>query len=110
MALSFIVADRSSPISRTLSAFLACIGISIAVNVLIGVPLRAQKGIPAWDGLFALPEVLAFVLAYEWLLRVRRTIPAGNLRTRGADNMLRVAQALAVFYGVFSLLFPVRRG
>ena len=109
MALSFIVADRASPISRTLSAFLACIGISIAVNTLIGVPLRAQRGVPAWDGVFALPEVLAFVLAYEWLLRVRRTIPAGNLRTRGADNMLRIAQALAVFYGVVSLLFPKLR-
>src|SRR5471030_1591811 len=109
MALSFIVADRASPISRTLSAFLACIGISIAVNVLIGVPLRAQRGVPEWDGVFALPEVLAFVLAYEWLLRIRRTIPAGNLRTRGADNMLRIAQALAIFYGVVSLLLPVHR-
>jgi adenylate cyclase len=109
MALAFIVADRSSPISRTLSAFLACIGASIAVNVLIGVPLRAQSGVSAWDGLFALPEVLAFVLAYEWLLRVRRTIPSGNLRTRGADNMLRVAQGLAIFYGVVSLIFPKLR-
>ena len=106
MSLSFIVADRSSPISRTLSAFLACIGISIAVNVLIGVPLRQEKGVPAWDGLFAIPEMLAFVLAYEWLLRVRRTIPAGRLNTRGADNMLRIAQGLALFYGVVSLLYP----
>lgn len=109
MALSFIVADRGSPISRTLSAFLACIGISIAVNVLVGVPLRAQRGVPAWDGVFALPEVLAFVLAYEWLLRVRRTIPAGNLRTSGADNMLRIAQGLAIFYGIVSLIFPKLR-
>src|SRR6476659_6966479 len=109
MALSFVIADRASPISRTLSAFLACIGISIAVNVLIGVPLRARSGVSAWDGLFALPEVLAFVFGYEWLLRIRRTIPAGNLRTSGADNMLRVAQALAIFYGVVSLLFPVLR-
>ncbi len=109
MSLSFIVADRSSPISRTLSAFLACIGISIAVNVLIGVPLRLERGVPAWDGLFALPETLAFVLAYEWLLRVRRTIPAGNLNTRGADNMLRLAQGLAVFYGAVSLIYPTLR-
>lgn len=109
MALSFFVADRSSPISRTLSAFLACIGVSIAANVLIGVPLRARSGVLAWDGLFALPEVFAFVLAYEWLLRVRRTIPAGNLRTQGADNMLRAAQALALFYGVAAVLFPVQR-
>ena len=109
MSLSFIVADRSSPISRTLSAFLACIGISIAVNVLIGIPLHLEQGIPAWDGLFAIPETLAFVLAYEWLLRVRRTIPAGKLNTRGADNMLRIAQGLALFYGAASLISPQLR-
>ncbi len=109
MALSFILADRSSPISRTLSAFLACIGISISANVLIGIPLRAKSGVLAWDGVFAIPEVLAFVFAYEWLLRVRRTIPAGSLRTAGADKMLRVAQALAIFYGVVSLMFPELR-
>ncbi len=106
MSLSFIVADRSSPISRTLAAFLACIGVSISVNVLIGIPLRREHGVPAWDGLFAVPEMLAFVLGYEWLLRVRRTIPAGRLNTRGADNMLRVAQSLALFYGAASLAFP----
>ncbi len=109
MSLSFIVADRGSPISRTLSAFLACIGISISVNVLVGVPMRQQHGVSAWDGLFAVPEVLAFVLGYEWLLRVRRTIPAGNLQTHGADIMLRVAQALALFYGAASLAFPKLR-
>jgi adenylate cyclase len=106
MSLSFFVADRGAPTSRALAAFLACIGISIFVNVLIGIPLRAERGVLAWDGLFAIPEVLAFVFGYEWLLRVRRTIPAGNLRTSGADNMLRLAQALAIFYGVVSLLFP----
>lgn len=106
MSLSFIVADRNSPTSRTLAGFLACIGISIAANVLIGIPLRLQHGVAPWDGLFAVPEVLAFVLAYEWLLRVRRTIPAGNLRTRGADNMLRIAQVLALSYGLLSILFP----
>jgi adenylate cyclase len=109
MSLSFIVADRASPTSRSLSAFLACIGISIAINVLIGVPLREEKGVPAWDGLFAIPEMLAFVFAYEWLLRVRRTIPAGKLNTRGADNLLRVAQGLALFYGLVSLLYPQLR-
>jgi class 3 adenylate cyclase len=106
MSLSFIVADRGSPTSRSLAAFLACIGVSIFANVLIGIPLRAQHGVLPWDGLFALPEVFAFVFGYEWLLRVRRTIPAGNLHTRGADNMLRIAQALALFYGAVSLLFP----
>lgn len=109
MSLAFILADRSSPTSQMLSAFLACIGISIAVNVLIGIPLRREQGVTSWDGLFAIPEMLAFVFGYEWLLRVRRTIPAGNLNTRGADNMLRIAQGLAIFYGLLSLVLPRMR-
>jgi class 3 adenylate cyclase len=50
--------------------------------------------------------MLAFVFAYEWILRVRRTVPAGNLKTRGPDALLRIAQALAVFYGLAALAFP----
>jgi class 3 adenylate cyclase len=53
--------------------------------------------------------VLAFLFGFEWLLRVRRTIPARNLRIRFGDNQLRVAQALAVVYGVLALAFPERR-
>ena len=109
MSLAFILADRSSPISRVLAAFLACIGVSIAVNVVIGAPMHARGEIPAWDGVFALPEMLAFVLAFEWLLRVRRTVPARGLNTRGADKLLRIAQGLAVVYGVVSLAFPAWR-
>ena len=106
MSLAFILADRSSPISRVLAAFLACIGTSIAVDVLIGAPIHARGETPPWDGLFAIPEMLAFMLAFEWLLRVRRTVPARGLNTRSADRLLRVAQALALFYGVASLAFP----
>lgn len=106
MSLAFIVADRSSPISRVLSAFLACIGLSIALGTLFEMPLHRRGQVPAWSGIFAVPETLAFILAYEWLLRVRRTIPAGRLQTRFADRMLRSAQGLAAFYGVMSLAFP----
>jgi class 3 adenylate cyclase len=66
-------------------------------------------GMPAWGGVLALPETLAFVLAYEWLLRVRRTVPARNLNTEGPDRLLRVAQALALFYGALALAFPAER-
>ncbi len=109
MALSFIVADRRSPTSRALSVFLAWVGASIAIDVLIGIPVRAAYGVPAWGGVFAIPEVLAFVYAYEWVLRVRRTVPAGALNTRGADRFLRIAQGLAVFYGLAALAFPALR-
>ena len=106
MALAFIVADRQSPTSRMLAFFLTAVAVAILVSALIELPLIRGQAYPWWGGIFAWPEVLAFVFAYEWLLRVRRTIPARNLITRFSDNQLRVAQALAVLYGVLALCFP----
>ena len=106
MALAFIVADRQSPTSRMLAFFLTAVGMAIVVSALIELPLIRGQAYPWWGGIFAWPEVLAFVFAYEWVLRVRRTIPARNLITRFSDNQLRVAQALAVLYGVLALCFP----
>src|SRR5258708_23354111 len=106
MALAFIVADRQSPTSRMLAFFLTAVAIAIVVSALIELPLLRGQEYPWWGGIFAWPEVLAFGFAYEWVLRVRRTIPARNLITRFSDNQLRVAQALAVLYGVLALCFP----
>lgn len=109
MALAFIIADRSSPTSRALALFLVSVGLAIGINSQIAYPLHQQRGIAPWDGVFAIPEVLAFVFAYEWILRVRRTVPARNLKTQGPDALLRIAQGLAVFYGLMSLAFPILR-
>lgn len=109
MALAFIVADRQSPTSRALASFLAAVGVSIIVTTQIELRYVAVGPYPAWGGIFALPEVLAFVFGYEWLLRVRRTIPARNLSIRFADNQLRVAQGLALFYALLALALPYRR-
>lgn len=109
MALSFVLADRHSTTSRALAVFLVLVGISIAIDVLWVVPTRKVVGVVPWEGLFTVPQVLAFVYAYEWVLRVRRTIPAGNLNTRGPDRLLRAAQSLAVFYGLTALVFPQLR-
>ena len=106
MALAFIVADRSSPTSRALALFLGSVGLAIAVTVLIEKEFVRVHGVPAWGGVFALPEMLAFVFAYEWILRVRRTVPARNLKTRGPDRLLRLAQGLALFYGLAALAYP----
>ena len=109
MALAFIIADRSSPTSRALSLFLASVGLAIGVGSQIAYPLHVQRGVAAWDGVFAIPETLAFIFAYEWVLRVRRTVPARDLKTHGPDALLRVAQALAAFYGLASLAMPKLR-
>lgn len=109
MALAFILADRRSQTSQAQALFLVFTGIAIALDVLLVLPMREVVGIVPWEGIFALPQMLAFLFAYEWILRVRRTIPAGDLNTRGADRLLLVAQALAVFYGLAALVFPELR-
>ncbi|MBC7802581.1 MAG: adenylate/guanylate cyclase domain-containing protein, partial [Candidatus Parcubacteria bacterium] len=109
MALSFIIADRSSPTSRALALFLAAIGVSIGIGSQIAYPRHYAGDIAWWDGVFAIPETLAFLFAYEWILRVRRTIPAAGLKTSGPDALLRIAQGLALFYCAMALLFPRMR-
>jgi adenylate cyclase len=106
IALAFIVADRQASTSQALSIFLASIGISIALYSQVELRFLRASDYPAWGGIFAIPEVSAFYFAYEWLLRIRKTIPAHNLRTRFGDNQLRVAQALAISYGGLALCFP----
>jgi len=109
MALAFVIADRSSPTSRALGLFLMSIGVSIGVGSQISYPRHYYGIVEWWDGVFAIPETMAFVFAYEWILRVRRTVPAAGLRTDGPDNLLRVAQALAIFYQVAAFAFPRMR-
>jgi len=106
IALAFIVSDRQAPTSRALSIFLASIGISIACFTQFELPLLRGNRYPDWGGIFALPDVCAFYFGYEWLLRIRKTIPTRNLKTRFGDNQLRVAQLLAIGYGLLALAFP----
>jgi len=106
MALAFIVADRDSPTSRALALFLASIGLAIGIGSQIAYPMHFRGVVESWDGLLAIPEAMAFFFAYEWILRVRRTVPAAGLKTQGPDRLLRVAQALAVFYALASIAFP----
>jgi class 3 adenylate cyclase len=106
MALAFIIADRSSPTSRALALFLASIGVAIGVGSQIAYPRHYAGDIAWWDGLFAIPEAASFFFAYEWILRVRRTVPAAGLKTSGPDRLLRIAQALTVVYVLAALAFP----
>jgi class 3 adenylate cyclase len=106
MSLAFILADRRSRTSQAQALFLVFIGISIALDVLWVLPQRKAHGVVAWEGVFAIPQVLSFLFAYEWILRVRQTIPAGNLNTRWADRLLLTAQGLSLFYGLAALAFP----
>jgi len=106
MALAFIVADRSSPTSRALALFLASVGVSIGVGSLIAYPRHYYGLVEWWDGVFAIPESAAFFFAYEWILRVRRTVPSAGLKTAGPDRLLRIAQGLVLFYLLAAFAFP----
>ncbi len=106
MALAFISADRESPTSRALAATLALIGISIFLN---GGNHAFVSAHPTLGGWLAIPESAAIIGVLEWLLRVRRTIPAGALDTRGGDHMLRLGQLSAVLYSVFAIAAPELR-
>jgi len=107
MALAFIAADRASPTSRALAVAFAFIGISTDLNIVVGV----QWPVPTWlTGWFALGEAIAMIALLEWIMRVRRTVPAGSLNTLAGDLLLRLGQGAAVFYGLISILLPeVRR-
>jgi class 3 adenylate cyclase len=109
MALAFVIADRTSPTSRALGLFLAAVGVSIGVGSQIAYPLHFDGTIAWWDGLFAIPETAAFFFAYEWILRVRRTVPSAGLKTEGPDRLLRIAQGLTVFYCLMAFAFPRMR-
>jgi class 3 adenylate cyclase len=109
MAVAFVLADRQSPTSRALASFLAAIGASVVVTTQVELRYIEARNYPWWGGVFAVPEVLAFLFGYEWVLRVRRTIPARNLDIRFGDNALRIGQGLALVYGCLALAFPLRR-
>ncbi len=109
MSLAFILADRRSPTSQALSTFLLFVGMSIAIDVLWVLPMRAELGVVFWEGILVLPQAFSVVFAFEWVLRVRQTIPAENLNTQGPDRLLRLAQAMALAYLMAAIAFPQQR-
>ena len=104
MGLAFVSADRHSQTSRALAAGFAFTGLSIYLNVVF---LARFPQPPSWSGWLALPETLAIICLLEWILRVRRTVPADvSLNTRTGDRVLRLGQVAGAAYGLFSLLWP----
>ena len=108
MALAFIRADPDSPTSRALAVALTGIGLSIVCNVTLRLKLEAGH-IPSWAGMTALVDMVAFMAGYEWIRRVRQTIPAGSLKTGFGDTAIWLAHGLVVVYAVLALLYPELR-
>ena len=104
MGLAFVSADRKSRTSRALAASMAMLGISIYLNVtLMPDPMHP----PSWSGWLGLPEAAAIIVTLEWLLLVRRTVPAlTGMNVAFGDRLLRIGQIAGLAYGLLSLLYP----
>jgi adenylate cyclase len=106
MALAFIAADRDSPTSRALAVGFAFVGISVDLGIVVGV----GYAVPVWLlGWFGVADAVAMIAFLEWIMRVRRTVPARNLDTRTGDLVLRLGQAAGVLYAVLSVALPQLR-
>ena len=99
MSIAFLVAEYRSTTTRLLALFLACVGVSILLNVLFVRPYPPEA-LPWASHLAPLVTALAMCAAAEWVLRIRRTVPAGRLNVRWGDAMFRIAQAMGVIYGI----------
>ena len=105
MGLAFVAADPHSPTSRALAVLLGFVGLALTLNVLANAGLLGSNRL-VWGRLFALAETGAFVAAFEWLLRIRRTEAADEDHTAMGDRLLRTAQGLAVVYGLLGVALP----
>lgn len=104
MALAFVLSDRRSVTSRMLACALASIAASIYVNTAWIEPVPPDELGP-WAGIGALTDAAAMIFSAQWLLQIRRTIPAGDLDTRVGDWLVRIAQFWSLLYlalGVFA--------
>jgi adenylate cyclase len=106
MALAFIAADPESATSRALAVAFALIGITIDLNIVVGLQYNLPLRITRW---FAITDAAAIIALLEWVLRVRRTIPAGTFNTRGGDLAIRLGQLCGVAYAVLSIALPEMR-
>lgn len=106
MAAAFFAADRRSGTSRALAATLLSLGIGIFINIAL---THGGTTVPPYAGLLAFGDALAMVFYLEWLLRVRRIMPARNFDTRGGDRMLRLGQFAGLIYFIEALLWPELR-
>lgn len=106
MASAFLAADHRSATSRALAGTLLSLGIGMFLNVAL---TRSGTAIPRYAALLPISDGLAIIFYLEWLLRVRKTLPAHNFDTRGGDLALRLGQGAGLFYVVAGVVWPVVR-
>ena len=90
MAAAFYSADPASPTSRVLALAFAATGLSYLFAVPLGALPRPIQNHPVLIcNLASIVETVSLLAFLEWILRVRRTVPAGDLHTALGDYALR---------------------
>ncbi len=107
MAIAFLAADPRSPTSRTLSLMWLLLGVALFLNIPANAALERDAVLGSlWSRVYSVIDPAVMICASEWLLRLGRTeVSADPARQRG-EWLLRVAQGLAVLYGLSGLLRP----
>ena len=104
MGVAFFAADWRSANSRMLGALLVSLGLAIWTSAAFQF-YRDADDLPLWVRLSGIPVAAAAITGAQWLLGIRRTIPAANLNTRVGDMLIRCAQGAALVYLVLTLAF-----
>lgn len=104
MGLAFLSADRESGASRAFAAALGFLGIAMYLNVSL---VRDLHNAPSWSGWLAIPEAAATIALLDWLIRVRRMVPAARgMNVTTGDRILRSGQIAGVIYAVLAICWP----
>ena len=106
MAISFFIADRKSPTSRTVSLAFCLLGITTFLSIPQHAGFLSGHHL-LWASVFSIMSTTIFVTMYEWVLRIRRTQISDILALRD-ERFLRAAQGLAILYGLLWIVFPQR--
>ena len=105
LGVSFVSADRHSPTSWLLGVTFWCVGGSIFANVCL-VHAQTESSIRALSVIAGIHEAGAMIGFHEWILRVRRTIPARGLRTTFGDRLSRFGEVAALVYLALAIWLP----
>lgn len=108
MGLAFWSADRRSSTSRALAVAFVSLGTCVLLQSLLVSEMGA--GLRPYAAWVSINEAIAMAAVLEWLLRVRRMLPAApGVNTRAGDRSLRLGQATAGLYVLLSLGWPELR-
>lgn len=108
MAIALSVADWRSKTSWALALFLLFFGLTGIHNAEF-YRYASIAELPGHMRYSGISVGLTMIAGAEWILRVRRTIPAGELVTRFGDWQLRWAQAISLAYIAITIIFHEER-